>query len=122
MEQIGTRVETVLKDVPGTRSVFAERTGSAVYIPVQQRRYAAGWNRLLTVVSPPCQKPSKTFMLRSGEVETVEVHHFVPHRHEVVQELLLGVLTSIDFRQGPELGVRTEDQVDTGAGPLECAR
>src|SRR5208283_4761708 len=61
-------------------------------------------------------------MLRSGEVETVEVHDFVPHRYEVVQELLLGVLTSVDFRQGPELGVRTEDQVDTGAGPLECAR
>jgi hypothetical protein len=28
MEQIGTKGETVLKDVPGTRSVFAERTGS----------------------------------------------------------------------------------------------
>ena len=66
-------------------------------------------------------EPSKTFMLRSGEVETVKVHDFVPHRYKVVHELLLGVLTSVDFRQGPELGVRTEDQVDTGAGPLECA-
>jgi len=52
---------------------------------------------------PPCQKPSKKFMLRSGEVETVKVHYFVPHRYKVVQELLLRVLTSIDFRQGPEL-------------------
>ena len=59
----------------------------------------------LTVVSPPCQKPSKTLMLRSGEVETVEVHDFVPRRDEVVQELLVGVLASIDFRQGAELGV-----------------
>jgi hypothetical protein len=48
-------------------------------------------------------------MLRSGEVESVEVHDFVPHRYEVMQELLLGVLASIDFRQGPELGVRTKD-------------
>jgi len=45
-------------------------------------------------------------MPRSGEVEAVKV---------------LGVLTSVDFRQGPELGVRTEDEVDTGAGPLEFA-
>ena len=55
------------------------------------------------------QKPSRTFVLRSGEVETVEMHDFVPHRYEVLQELLLGVLTSIDFRQGPELGVRAEN-------------
>lgn len=58
----------------------------------------------------------------SGEVETVKVHYFFPHLYKVVQELLLGVLTSVDFRQGPELGVRTEDQVDTGAGPLEGIR
>ena len=61
-------------------------------------------------------------MLRSGEVEAVKVHYLVPHPYKVMQELLLGVLTSIDFRQGPELGVRTEDEVDTGAGPLEFAR
>ena len=30
--------------------------------------------------------------------------------------------TGVDFRHGPELGVRTEDEVDTGAGPLEFAR
>ena len=39
-----------------------------------------------------------------------------------MHELLQGVLTCVDFRQGPELGVRTEDEVDTGAGPLEFAR
>ena len=61
-------------------------------------------------------------MLRSSEVEAVKVHYLVPRRYKVVQELLLGVLTTIDFRDGPELGVRTEDEVDTGAGPLEFAR
>jgi hypothetical protein len=60
--------------------------------------------------------------IRSGEVEAVKVHDLVPRRDKVVHELLLGVLASIDFRQGPELGVRTEDEVDTGAGPLEFAR
>src|SRR4030042_2761016 len=62
------------------------------------------------------------FRLRSGEVETVKVHYFFPHRYKVVQKLLLGGLTAVGFRQGPELGVRTEDEVDTGAGPLEFAR
>jgi len=62
-----------------------------------------------TVFSPPGQKPSRTIIPRSSEVETVKVHDFVPHHDKVVQELLLRVLTAIDFRQGPELGVRTKD-------------
>ena len=36
-----------------------------------------------------CQKPSKTLMLRSGKIKTVKVHDFGPHRHKVMQELLL---------------------------------
>ena len=85
--------------------------GQDLNIPVQRRRYAIRWNRLLAdrFFFAALSKPSKTFMLRSGEVETVKVHDFVPHRYKVMQELLLGVLTSVDFRQGPELGVGTED-------------
>ena len=58
----------------------------------------------------------------SGEVETVKVHDLAPRRGKVFYELLLGVRASVGFRQGPELGVRTEDQVDTGAGPFDLAR
>ncbi len=47
----------------------------------------------------------KAFMLQSGKLEAVKVHYLVPHRYKVVQELLLGVLTSVNFCQGPELGV-----------------
>jgi len=61
-------------------------------------------------------------MLRLGDVESVKVHHLVPRRHKVVQEFLLSVLTSVNFRQCPELGIRTEDKVDTGGCPLEFAR
>ena len=39
------------------------------------------------------------------QVETVEVHNFVPCRYEVVQEFLLGVLTCVNFRKSAELGV-----------------
>ena len=57
----------------------------------------------------------------SGKIETVKVHYFIPRCDKVVQELLPGVLTSVDFRQGTELGIRTEDEVGTGGGPLEFA-
>ena len=67
------------------------------------------------------QKPLKTFMLRSGEVEAIQVHDLGPGRHEVLDKLLLRVRASIDLGQGPELGVRTEDEVDTRAGPLDFA-
>ena len=66
--------------------------------------------------------PASTACQRSGEVEAIKVHHLVPGRYEVLHELLLGVLTCIDLGQSPELGVRTEDEIDTGAGPLEFAR
>ena len=76
----------------------------------QRRRYAVRWNRLLAdrffaALSEALEDVYATI----SEVETVKVHDFVPHHYKVVQELLLGVLTSVDFRQGPELGVRTED-------------
>src|SRR3974390_3673248 len=72
--------------------------------------------------APPFQKRSKTVILWSGEVVAVEVHDFVPRCYKVSHELLLGVGTSVNFRQGPELGVRTEDEVHTGAGPFDFAR
>ena len=46
---------------------------------------------------------------RSGELKAVKVHYFVPHCYKIVHKLREGVLASVDFRQGPELGVRTED-------------
>src|SRR5215472_3226305 len=61
-------------------------------------------------------------MPNSGQVKTIEVHHFAPRSHEVFHKGLLRVVTCIDFRECPELGVRTEDKVDTGAGPLDFAR
>ena len=63
-----------------------------------------------------------TLSLKSGEVEAIQVHHLVPGRDKVMDKLLLRVRTSIDFSQGAELGVRTEDEIDTRAGPLDFAR
>src|SRR5216683_1980328 len=62
-----------------------------------------------------------SFPPRSGKVEAIKVRDLGPRSHEVLHKRLLRVVTSIDFRECSELGVRTEDKVDTGAGPLDFA-
>ena len=61
------------------------------------------------------------FLLRSCKVKSVKYHYLAPYCYKVINELIRGILRSVNFRQCPELGVRTEDEVDTGAGPLEFA-
>ena len=53
-------------------------------------------------------EPRKTcwfIFARLRNVETIKVHHLVPGPYKVVDELLLRVRTSVDFGQGPELGI-----------------
>src|ERR1700728_4178485 len=63
-----------------------------------------------------------SFPLTSRQVVTIKVHHLVPRSREVLHKRLLRVVTGIDLGDCPELGVRTEHQVDTGCGPLRFAR
>src|SRR5687768_18260789 len=60
--------------------------------------------------------------VRFGEVEATQIHHLVPRSHEVTHELLLRVVRCVDLRDGSQLGVMTEDEVDGGAGPFDLAR
>src|SRR5260370_41686599 len=64
----------------------------------------------------------KVYSPRSCEVVAIEVHHLGPRRDEVLDELRLRIRASVDLRQGPELGVRTEDEIDARTSPLERAR
>src|SRR5215475_15039274 len=68
------------------------------------------------------EKPLQSCPPRSGEVEAVEIHHLGPRRHEALHELLLRVRASVDFAEGAQLRVRTEDQVDARAGPFDPVR
>ena len=43
------------------------------------------------------------FPAESGQVETIEVHDFVPHSHEVLHKRLLRIITGINFGDCPEL-------------------
>jgi cysteine desulfurase/selenocysteine lyase len=47
--------------------------------------------RELLEAMPPDPRPSATYLLRSGEVESIEVHYLVPGGDEVLDELLLRV-------------------------------
>src|ERR1700746_2421126 len=57
-----------------------------------------------------------------NEIEAIEIHHLVPRSDEVTYELLLGVVACVDLREGSELGVRAEDEVDGRRRALERAR
>jgi len=87
--------------------------------PLISRGYRFLTGQQVLQASP--QKPPPVFRRRSGQVEAVKVHYLVPGCHEIVQEFFLGIGTSVHFRQGAQLGVRTENEVDTGAGPFEIA-
>src|SRR2546426_10333366 len=64
----------------------------------------------------------KAYLPRSCEVVAIEVHHLGPRADEVLDELRLRIRAPVDLRQGPELGVRTEDEIDARAGPLKRTR
>src|SRR5215813_13679989 len=50
----------------------------------------------------------------SVQVEAVEIHHLGPGLHKVPHELLFSVSRSINLRNGAQLGVRPEHQVNRG--------
>ena len=72
--------------------------------------------------TPASSSPDGPFLLRLHQVVAIQVHHLVPRRHKGMHERLRRVATRIDFREGSELGVQTEDEIDNGARPLELAR
>ena len=88
----------IFVQIHDTLTYFYLRIGLSVAPELVRRRYAVRRNLLLADrILSPCQNLSKTFMLRSGEVETVEVHYFVPGRYEVMDKLLLRIRTSVNF-------------------------
>jgi hypothetical protein len=59
---------------------------------------------------------------RLRNIKAIQIHHLVPRCDEIVDELLLRIGTSIDFRHGAQQGVGTENKVNARAGPLDRAR
>src|SRR5436190_259977 len=61
-------------------------------------------------ISAPRQPVLSTPRQASAKVVAVQVHHLAPGGREVLHECILGVGTSINFRNCAQLGVRTEDK------------
>ncbi len=77
--------------------------------------------------APECLALTERHGLRSIsqnwiEVKAIEIHHLVPGRHEVIDKLLLRVVTGIDFRDGSKLRVRAEHEIDGSALPFDLTR
>src|SRR5688572_27540698 len=78
---------------------------------------------------PGTNQGSPAFARLSGEgcppgsdsIESIEIHDLVPRGNEVAHEFLPCVVARVDLRERPELGVRSEDEVDTARGSLELA-
>ena len=64
-------------------------------------------------------EPTYALATRSKRSRFITLAHAAT---KVTHERLLRVVAGIDFRDGSELRVRTEDEVDGGAGPLDLAR
>src|SRR5438309_354487 len=76
--------------------------------------------QIQTTATARCRQLS--FSPSSGEVVAIKVHYFVPRSREVLHKRLFRVVTCIDFCDCSELGVRTEEEIDARAGPLDFVR
>src|SRR5215469_16008300 len=70
----------------------------------------------------PSVFPAPRLMLRSGEVEPIEIHDLAPRGSEVARELLLRVAARVDLGDCPELRVGAKHEVEAPTGPLVRAR
>src|SRR5207247_2439716 len=109
---------------PFQNGIPAMRTGGRRTLPASRsppgmfHRWRANIKRISCARPPWCYSGT---LPGSGEVEPIVVHHLVPCGHEVTHELLLRIVTCVDFRQGAELRVRSEDKIDRSAGPFDAA-
>src|SRR5688572_5913416 len=85
----------------------------------RKRRLGPGPARRHLRSGPGLDRRSLESLRSDSQVEPIKIHDLVPRSHKVTNERFLRVVTGIDFRDGSELGVRTEDEVDGGAGPLD---
>src|SRR5581483_921950 len=53
------------------------------------------------------------------DIESIVVHDLRPSCNEILRKLLFRVGAGIDFSEGAQLRVRSEDEVDASGGPFE---
>jgi copper/silver efflux system protein len=130
IQQVGHQVESILGSVPGTRSVFAERTGEGFFLDVSWDRAALAQNGLSmeeaqnalatavggenvsTVIDGRARYPIDVRYMRDFRSDLDALSKvLVPISGE--KQIPLGVLASIKTHTGPAM-IRDEDGALTG--------
>ncbi|MHC1745460.1 MAG: efflux RND transporter permease subunit [Syntrophobacteraceae bacterium] len=131
IERIGAQIESLLPTVQGTRSVFAERTGSGYFLDVQWdrkqlARYNLGIDQVQTVVQNAMGGESVTTTVEGRERYPVNVRYMRDYRSdpEALGRMLvpandgkiqipLDQLATVRAATGPSM-IRDEDGLLTG--------
>ncbi len=126
MEQIGSKVEAALKNVPGTRSVFAERAGSGYFLDIEWdrpalARYGLSIEEAQTAVANAIGGENVTTVIRGRERYPINVRYLRDFRSDIssIERVLvatpdgqtqipLGQLARVSANTGPSM-IRNEN-------------
>jgi len=130
IEQIGKQVETILPAVPGTRSVFAERTSGGYFVDiqwdrVQLARYGLTIDDAQQVVTSAIGGENVTMAIQGRERYPVNVRYLRGYRSDLDslkrvlvpaganRQIPLGELANVQISSGPAM-IRNENGLLTG--------
>jgi len=138
IEELGARIETVLSQVPGTRSVFAERTGSGFFLDIQWDREALsryglsveeaqttvenaiGGDNVSTVVQGQERYPINVRYLRDFRSDLSVIKRVLVSTTDGQTQIPLDQLARVTVTNGPAM-IRDEDGLLTGYVYLDVA-
>jgi len=130
IQEVGRQVETVLRDVPGTRSVFAERTGDGYFLDVTWDRkalasYGLSIEDAQNVLSTAVGGDNVSTTIEGRERYPINVRYKRDFRSDLEalgrvlvpaageRQIPLSELASIQMLNGPAM-IRNEDGLLTG--------
>jgi Cu(I)/Ag(I) efflux system membrane protein CusA/SilA len=131
IERIGTEVEALLRKVPGTRGVFAERTGGGYFLDVRWRRnelarHGLALDQAQRAFQVAVGGDNVTTTIEGRERYTVNVRYFPDFRSDPAalsrvlvpvgdgtRQIPMGELADIEIATGPSM-IRNEDGLVTG--------
>jgi Cu(I)/Ag(I) efflux system membrane protein CusA/SilA len=131
IEDIGTKIEALLPSVPGTRNVFAERTGSGFFLDIEWNRdalarYGLSMDEAQAVVQNAIGGENVTTTVEGRERYPVNVRYMRDFRSDIdslgrvlvpasggQRQVALGELARINVASGPAM-IRNEDGLLTG--------
>jgi Cu(I)/Ag(I) efflux system membrane protein CusA/SilA len=131
IEDIGTKIEALLPAVPGTRNVFAERTGGGFFLDIEWNRdelarYGLSMDEAQAVVQSAIGGENVTTTVEGRERYPVNVRYMRDFRSDLDalgrvlvpassgdRQIPLGQLATIKVTTGPAM-IRNEDGLLTG--------